>query len=206
MSGPEDPIALADWRRRVAEIYAAVRMNPDPQAACASFRQERDRLFHMHPQSPFSDEQRSQFTSLPYFTYDPIWRVMARIERNVASETLLIRLPDEGEVTLVRFARVFFSLKGRDLSLSLFWIAGYGGGLFLPFRDTTNHKSTYGGGRYLYDTVKGADLNSDAQAFLLDFNFAYNPSCAYNDRWVCPLSPPENQLKLPIMAGEQYPC
>ena len=87
--------------------------------------------------------------------------------------------------------------------LNLYWIEGYGGGLFLPFRDATNGRVSYGGGRYLYDTIKGADLGAGSESVLLDFNFAYNPSCAYNDRWVCPLSPPENWLPQAIRAGEK---
>jgi uncharacterized protein len=86
--------------------------------------------------------------------------------------------------------------------LSLFWITGYGGGIFLPFGDASNRHTTYGGGRYLYDTIKGADLGTGLQEIVLDFNYAYNPSCAYNPRWVCPLSPPENRLPFPIAAGE----
>jgi hypothetical protein len=102
-----------------------------------------------------------------------------------------------------RFGRATFSVKGYDLGLSLFWIEGYGGGLFVPFRDKTNRGDTYGGGRYLYDTLKGVDLGVDVDNIIFDLNFAYNPSCAYNPRWVCPLSPIENQLPIPVTAGEK---
>ena len=80
---------------------------------------------------------------------------------------------------------------------------GYGGGLFLPFLDETNTNETYGGGRYLYDTIKGADLGTNGSTLVLDFNFAYNPSCAYDDRWTCPLAPRENRLSFPVQAGEK---
>jgi uncharacterized protein (DUF1684 family) len=82
-------------------------------------------------------------------------------------------------------------------------VQGYGGGLFLPFRDQTSRAQTFGGGRYLYDTIKGADLGAGDQEIPLDFNFAYNPSCAYNAQWVCPLAPQENNLNMPITAGEK---
>jgi uncharacterized protein (DUF1684 family) len=75
----------------------------------------------------------------------------------------------------------------------------------LPFQDRTNGQSTFGGGRYLYDTIKGADLGVRSTEMVLDFNYAYNPSCAYDERWVCPLSPPENHLTIEIQAGEQKP-
>jgi uncharacterized protein (DUF1684 family) len=87
--------------------------------------------------------------------------------------------------------------------LSLFWISGYGGGVFVPFADATSRETTYGGGRYLLDTIKGADLGSTPEGeIILDFNFAYNPSCAYNPRWTCPLAPPENRLPFAVTAGE----
>ena len=102
----------------------------------------------------------------------------------------------------------------------MYWIDVYGGGLFLPFRDATCPDESYGGGRYLFDTVKGNDFLrldvSDAAAaagdqvsgylgglVILDFNYAYNPSCAYDERWVCPLAPNENRLPVPIRAGER---
>ena len=73
----------------------------------------------------------------------------------------------------------------------------------MPFRDATNGRDTYGGGRYLYDSIKGADLGATLEVISLDFNFAYNPSCAYNDQWACPLAPSENWLDVEIRAGEK---
>jgi uncharacterized protein len=82
---------------------------------------------------------------------------------------------------------------------------GYSGGLFLPFRDATSGNETYGAGRYLLDTAKGADLGGDAASWelLLDFNLAYNPSCAYEPHWNCPLAPPENTLRQAVRVGER---
>jgi uncharacterized protein (DUF1684 family) len=89
--------------------------------------------------------------------------------------------------------------------LGLYWIEGYGGGLFLPFRDATNGTETYAAGRYVLDAVKSADLGGNAASgtLIIDFNFAYHPSCAFDPRWACPLAPPENRLDLPIRAGER---
>ena len=89
--------------------------------------------------------------------------------------------------------------------LGVFWMAGYAGGLFLPFRDATNGTETYGAGRYLLDAAKCADLGGDPErgTLVLDFNFAFQPSCAFDPKWACPLAPPENRLDLPIRAGER---
>ncbi len=96
-----------------------------------------------------------------------------------------------------------FELSGAPLRLSLYWLDGYAGGLFLSFRDATSGKETYGACRYLLDTVKGADLGTEGERLVLDFNFAYNPSCAYDARWACPLAPPENRLAVSVRAGER---
>ena len=92
--------------------------------------------------------------------------------------------------------------------MTVFRIVGYGGGLFLPFRDGTSGKQTYGGGRYLFDTIKNTDagcveISPGSRHVVLDFNYAYNPSCAYDHRWACPLAPRENWLPVPIEAGEK---
>ena len=107
-----------------------------------------------------------------------------------------------------RVGRLHFDLVGQAAELTLYWILGYGGGLFLPFRDTSAKTgNTYPGTRYLLDTIKGADLGQQNGQLMLDFNFAYNPSCAYHHRWHCPLAPQENWLKIPIPVGElAYPA
>jgi uncharacterized protein len=103
---------------------------------------------------------------------------------------------------------VHFVTEGEPVSLSIYWLEVYGGGLFLPFRDMTSPAESYGGGRYLFDTIKGSNFlpvpgESGWKRIMLDFNYAYNPSCAYNDRWICPLAPVENRLAVPIRAGER---
>jgi len=112
-------------------------------------------------------------------------------------------LAADGVTRFTRVARVEFAVNGIGHALALYWLEGYGGGLWLPFGDSTNGTSTYGGGRYLYDTIKGADLGASTTELVLDFNFAYNPSCTYDERWSCPLPPAENRLPLEIAAGER---
>jgi uncharacterized protein (DUF1684 family) len=110
----------------------------------------------------------------------------------------------DGEVELRPFARTRGLEPHLGKELTLYWIAGYGGGVFLPFRDGTSGTTTFTGGRYLLDTIKGADLGwASGGRIILDFNFAYNPSCSYSDDWVCPLAPPDNVCLLPVPAGER---
>ncbi|MDQ3964800.1 MAG: DUF1684 domain-containing protein, partial [Actinomycetota bacterium] len=139
---------------------------------------------------------------LPYYPYDPAARVGGRV-RSTDLQRHEIPTSGEGTFTFQRFARVDFGLGDRNGSLELYWLESYGGGLFLPFRDDTSGASTYGAGRYLLDSAKGADLGMDGDDLVLDFNFAYNPSCSYDPQWVCPLAPPPNRLQMAIEAGER---
>jgi hypothetical protein len=139
---------------------------------------------------------------MPFFDYDPACRVRAQVEPAPAEETLVGSSGDEA-IAFERIARARFELLGQERVLELYWLVAYGGGLFVPFRDDTSGTETYGGGRYLLDTVKGSDLGVEAGRLVLDFNFAYNPSCSYDPRWICPLSPPANRLPVRIEAGEQ---
>jgi uncharacterized protein (DUF1684 family) len=194
---------LLDYRRRVSDLYRTLRAADGDPAACADFRAARDELFRTHPQSALDLEQQAAFTSLNYYDYDPAYRVLAHVDSDVEPEVLTIQLQDDGHFSYRRFGRVTFELPTGTGSLSLFWIEGYGGGVFLPFGDATNRHETYGAGRYLLDTIKGADLGATLDTITLDFNYAYNPSCVYNYRWVCPLAPPENRLPFPVYAGEK---
>lgn len=198
-----DYLSLAHWRRTTAELYAAIRQSSDPVSAWQQFVTTRNNLFKNHPQSPLTTAQRATFQALAVFPYDPAFRVTGHLEYNEETDERMIDLTVDGRFRYKRVACIHFDLHGKTNRLSLFWIQGYGGGLFLPFKDATNHTETFGGGRYLYDTIKGTDLGITEYEIMLDFNFAYNPSCAYNAQWICPLSPPENRLSQTITAGEK---
>lgn len=202
---PAATLTLAHWRRTVAELYADVRRlaQTDPRAAWYYFRARRDNLFRNHPQSPLTPAQRTAFDGLPYFPYNPTWRLTGTFHPPQNRESRTVMLPADGEFRYSPVADIHFQVEDKWLVLTLFWVEGYGGGLFLPFQDATSGEATYGGGRYLYDTIKGADLGAGETEIVLDFNFAYNPSCAYDSRWVCPLSPLENRLPVAVTAGEQ---
>jgi hypothetical protein len=195
-----DELTLMDWKRRVFALYAEVRAG-EPRQAWERWRAVRDELFRTHPQSPLQD--RTAFEGLPYFDYDPALRVLAAVE---PAERVRREIATSGEepYSFTRFARARFELDG-ERELDLYWLDGYGGGIFLSFADETSGHETYGACRYLLDTVKGADLGEADGRLVLDFNFAYNPSCAYDPRWVCPLAPPGNRLAVAVRGGERYP-
>ena len=209
MGTPASPLSLAHWRRTVAELYADVRTRAarDPAAAAAHFRAERDRLFAEHADTPIPPARRARWRGGHWYAYDAGWRTTGTViaEATGSGVSFEIPLAADGAVRCTRVATVAFVVKGREAALPLYWFEGYGGGLWLPFTDATSGTTTYGGGRYLYDTIKGADLGADPQRIVLDFNFAYNPSCAYDERWSCPLAPPESRLPFAVDAGEQAP-
>jgi uncharacterized protein len=192
-------LELLDWRRRVAELFADLRHRPADAATLHWFRDQKDVLFGEHPQSPIPWPDRQRFSGLAYWPFDPAMRVEAKFTALEAEP------PSVGEVAFRRIGHLQFNLQGQALSLAAFWIEGYAGGLFVPFTDATSGMETYGGGRYLLDTIKSADLGSDftSDMVVLDFNYAYHPSCTYDPRWVCPLAPPDSRLALPIRAGER---
>jgi uncharacterized protein (DUF1684 family) len=213
MDEPElDPLVIADWRRRIAELYARIRAMPDPAEAHAIWRSTREQLYREHPASPVPAEKRSGFRAI-HFGYDPSWRFVVPLSRE--AEPVAARSGGAASIELPistgqprRFDRIGWlqiPLPGTARRLALFWLAEYSGGLFLAFRDATNGRETYGGGRYLLDTGKGSDLGGDAGSgiVVVDFNFAYQPSCAFDPRWSCPLAAPENRLDVAVPAGER---
>jgi uncharacterized protein len=197
-----DVPALSDWRLRVVELYLAPPL--EGEEGWEEFRRRRDSLFREHSQAPLTDDQRAAFEGLPYFAYRADAVVRCRLGPPEDEEPL--EIDTGGEDGVVRYRRVG-RLDTPFGPLTLFWIEAYGGGLFLPFRDATAGGDSYGGGRYLTDTVKGTfgrgvTLAAEGGEATLDFNYSYNPSCAYNSRWACPLAPPENRLSEAVAAGE----
>jgi uncharacterized protein len=225
---------LADWRRRIATLYADVRRlaATDPSAALAQWRLERERLFREHPQSPVPRDQRDAVRA-NHFEHDPALRFSVPVEPPGAappaavvpangSSGLAAAAPIDfggqasggpvdlpvsggGRMAFRRFGSVAIPFPGGPRRLDLYWMEGYAGGLFLPFRDATNGAETYGAGRYLLDAAKSADLGGDrvAGTLILDFNFAFQPSCAFDPKWACPLAPPANRLDIAVRAGER---
>jgi uncharacterized protein (DUF1684 family) len=197
---------LADWRRRVAGLYAELREDPDPGPdRLAAFRAEKDQLFVDHPQSPIPVTERARFDGLAYWPHDAALRLRAVLEPDPSAPASDLPVSTGDPFAFTRIGWATFSVGEADQRLGVYWLAGYGGGIFIPFRDATSGTTTYGGGRYLWDSVKGADLGSSADELVLDFNYAYHPSCTYDPRWSCPLAPQENWLPVAIEAGERLP-
>lgn len=199
----EAHFSLLDYKRRVFDLYREIRECPEPQWAWRRWREVRHELFATHPQSPIPEADRSGFGGLGYFDYDPAFRATGRVF-DAEPQTYEIATSGDGSYSFTRFGIVRFDLSGKSCELELYWLDAYGGGVFLPFRDSTAGNETYGAGRYLLDTVKGADLGELYGELVLDFNFAYNPSCSYDPRWVCPLAPPPNRIDVAIRAGERH--
>jgi uncharacterized protein (DUF1684 family) len=197
-----DSLDLLDWRRRIGELYAEIRATSDAHAAWQRWCRARAGLFTEHPQSPIPASQRHTYSGPHVFAYDPAWRAAASVEP-VEPRRFELRTSNVDAMIFSRFGLAHFAVAGIDLRLELYWLEGYGGGLFVPFADATSGAETYGAGRYLLDTVKGADLGQQDALLVLDFNFAYQPSCSYDPRWTCPLAPPANRFELPVHAGER---
>lgn len=195
-------LELAGWRREVAKLYTVVRDAPTPERGHALWRTGRDRLFRQHPQSPLAPDDPLRRDGLPLARYDPALRYELAVhpghtDQRVALETA------PGELTRLRRIGTITIPAPIDAALAVWWLEQYGGGLFIPIRDQTAGTTSYGGGRYLIDTAKGADLGGRDGRLTIDLNFLYHPSCRYNPQWQCPLAPADNTIPTPIHVGEQ---
>jgi uncharacterized protein (DUF1684 family) len=161
--------------------------------ALERFRREKDEAFRLDPDSPLDPEQRRAFTGLRYFPQNPALDLIVDLEE-LEPKIEIEMQTTTGEVRpYERFGRLTFEVEGRPVSLTVFHSAG---GFFLPFTDALAGKETYGAGRYLEpELMPGGRMH-------VDFNLAYNPYCAYSSRWSCPITPAENRLAVPILAGE----
>lgn len=200
-------IEVIDWRRHMQALYAEVRRlsNVDLLAAHASWIRGRNALFAQHPSTPLLPGDRVHFRSLPIAPYDAAWRFELEIVPADQERRMEVETGTDGTVPFELIGTVDVPHTG---SLDVWRLASYGGGLFLPVKDALagTPGGTYGGGRYLLDTVKGADLGPGAApgTLVLDFNFAYNPSCAYDPAWACPLAQAGNTLTVEVPVGERY--
>ena len=195
---PQSIVQLLDFRRQVAELYAQVRAASDPRAAHARWCEARRHLYATHPQSPLRPAERARHGGPHVWEYDARWRLLATV-RAAPEEVFELPSSDGATMRFVRFGRA----RAGEIELDLFWLDAYGGGLFVPFADATSGGDSYGAGRYVLDTIKGADLGTQDGLLVLDLNFAYQPSCSYDARWTCPLAPPANRIEQAVRAGER---
>jgi uncharacterized protein len=202
-------LAVVDWRRRTHDLYRDVRTlaTTDRAAAHARWREGRDSLFARHPASPLLPEHRAEFTGLAVAAYDERYRFEVSIRPATGPvQSFVAPTGTDGEVPYERLGSVALPTPDGVVELAVWRLASYGGGLFVPVRDGTAGRTTYGGGRYLLDTVKGADLGPGTAAgtVVIDLNYSYNPSCAYDPHWACPLAPAGNTTAVPLPVGEQH--
>ncbi|MEP6815871.1 MAG: DUF1684 domain-containing protein [Marmoricola sp.] len=200
-SAAQTALQLADWRARVSALYDAVRAEIDPGAGHRIWRQGRTELFATHPQSPIAGNEELLATGVGYWPYDPAFRFTLEVLA-AEPEGRVVDTGDDGTVTLRRIGRVELP-DPVGASLDVWTLGQYGAGLFVPLRDGTSGETSYGGGRYLLDTAKGAWLGGDDRSIVLDLNFGYHPSCRYDARWTCPLAPPGNTVTARVEAGER---
>ena len=166
------------------------------------FREQIDQFMGHHPQSPLSSDDKLNFQGLNYYDFDPDLVVSGPVERFSPTEPLMEMQTSTGDTRRYRrWGRFEFAVAGEAVSL-IIYVDPYEGDLFVPFKDASNGKETYGAGRYL-DSHRPSLTQLSETEIEIDFNFAYNPFCAYSPQYSCPLPPSENWLKVPIRAGEK---
>ncbi len=162
-------------------------------------RQMKDRFFKQDRASPLLPAQREVFDGLSYYPDNPDLRLEVTLEPFAQQETVSLQTSTGDVQDYTRWGRFTFEVEGQSAALTVY-VAHHGGGYFLPFMDATSGEETYEGGRYLeIEPLQGRRAR-------VDFNLAYNPYCAYNPYWSCPIPPPENRLSVPIRAGEKNPA
>jgi len=195
-------LELADWRRRVAELYAAVRADDDPERGHALWRAVRDELIGKHPQSPAPPGDIVRSAGVPYWPYNPALRFELPL-LPAATDAGLAVATDGGNLTSLRLIGRIELPEPVHASIDVWSLQQYASGLFVPLRDGTAGDTSYGGGRYLLDAAKGADLGGGPDTLVIDLNFLYHPSCRYSPAWQCPLAPEGNTISAPVQAGER---
>lgn len=158
------------------------------------FRAAKDEFFSLHPQSPLTHEEKRNFHGLNYFPDNPALRLEVTVEQFPQKEQVTMQTSTGDTQTYTRYGRFKFTAEGQEAELTV-----YAGphGFFLPFVDSLAGSETYGAGRYLEPEP------AEGGKFHVDLNLAYNPYCAYNEKWSCPLPPRENRLNVPVRAGEK---
>ncbi|MFW6159498.1 MAG: DUF1684 domain-containing protein [Planctomycetota bacterium] len=167
-------------------------------------RQQKDQFFALHPQSPIPLEDRAAFSRLAYYPPDPAYRFDLELREHAEKDVSPVQDTGGNVRPLIRWGEFRFKIDGDTCALQAYKNDAAEGRLFVPFRDATSGSETYGAGRYL-DLEPEANLTEDGR-WVVDLNAAYNPWCAYSERYVCPFVPPENWLSVAVRAGEkQYP-
>jgi uncharacterized protein (DUF1684 family) len=195
-------LELNDWRRRVSELYGAVRAEDDPERGHSLWRTGRDELLRTHPQSPLPPGDPLRRSGIGYWPYNPGMRFELTLRPAPEATELSVPTDGQGNTSLRLVGRLELPPPVGE-TIDVWWLQQYAGGLFVPLRDGTAGRATYGGGRYALDTAKGADLGGASGTIVIDLNFLYHPSCRYDPTWQCPLAPRGNIIKSDVLAGER---
>ena len=203
-------LSLVNWRREIFEIYSDIRRESNGKMAWEKWRVKREELFKHHPESPTFNIKSipGSYAQPILYPYNPNFCLSSQYKFLESSEILEL-ITDDNSITRIQpFLKTTNLFEKLNIELTIFKILGYGGGLFMPFFDIgcSSKGDNYEGGRYLIDTIKGADLGESRKNELrLDFNFSYNPSCSYNSKWTCPIIKHYNIIPVLIDAGEKKP-
>lgn len=194
---------LADWRLQMQSLYAVLRAFDEPKDAWELWAARRNELFATHPSSPLGKQERRTFRGINLFAYNPALRFCVDIKEEKGP----LQYQDIGADGSAHFQQIgtTVGLKAAlGKEIAVYWMLGYGGGLYVPFRDASNGKTTASGGRILVDAIKGSDLGLTPDGkLILDFNFSYHPSAVWNTLYVTPPSPDDNRFTTEILAGER---
>ena len=176
-------------------------MNSDWRERIRQRRTEKDSSFREHPSSPIPDAERDSFESLEYFPLDETYRFRVPLHEYDEKERVTVSTSTEGEREYLRWGEFRFEIDGEEVTLQAYKSDRDDRRLWVPFRDATIGEESYGAGRYL-DLEPDEHRTAEGE-WILDFNEAYNPTCAYSEQYECPLPPMENWLDVPVEAGEK---
>jgi uncharacterized protein (DUF1684 family) len=176
-------------------------MDPDWKIEVREEREAKDEYFRTNPHSPIPPDERSSFDGLSYYPVDESYRFETVLHEHEEKESVTVGTSTGGEQEYLRWGEFRFEIDGQTVSLQAYKTEAEDDRLWVPFRDTTSGEETYGAGRYL--DLEADTHRIDGERWILDFNEAYNPTCAYADQYECPLPPTENWLDVPIEAGEK---
>lgn len=182
-------------------LHVGTSMTTDWRRTIETQREQKDRYFSENPQSPIPPAERGSFDGLEYYPIDDGYRFELTLHRYDEPERVVVGTSTDGEQAYLRWGEFRFTVDGEQVTIQAYKSDPNDERLWVPFRDATSGEETYGAGRYL--DLEEEPHRTGEDTWILDFNEAYSPTCAYSDLYECPLPPMENWLEVPIEAGEK---
>jgi len=180
----------------LAVVYSCGSSESHPKSVYEQLRAQKDSLLRYSAESPFR-KGNIPFEGLAYFPVEARWKVRAFLRKAEFRPAMVLATSTGEPRSVLQEGRLEFEAEGKKLMLQAYGLEGDEGRLFIPFKDLTTGKETYGAGRYLEAEKESGD------SVWLDFNLCYQPYCAYNPAYSCPLVPAENTLSVAVRAGEK---